>query len=71
MVMADAGSYLMLSIGGRIKEVKVILTLFLEREVEAFHPQKNLFKIYICTFLRKSVIGYSYFTVIFVQCTIR
>lgn len=42
--MADAGSYLMLSIGGRIKEVKVILTLFLEREVETFHPQKTCSK---------------------------
>lgn len=39
--MANAGSYLMLPIGGRIKQVKVILTLFLEREVEAFRPQKN------------------------------
>lgn len=42
--MADAGSYLMLPIGGRIKEVKVILNLFLEREVEALHPQKTCSK---------------------------
>lgn len=51
--MADAGSYLMLPIGGRIKEVKIILTLFLEREVEAFHPQKTCSKFIYLHLLEK------------------
>lgn len=56
VVMADAGSYLMLPIRGRIKEVKVILTLFLERKVEALHPQKLVQNLYL-HLLEKSVLA--------------